>query len=149
MVERVLDLEKIEIGKSVEFSSHIKYDYVKWYANFLSEPLNIGMFVPAIFMGGKWEVLEEPKWANHTTQSYKPAMHQFQQAKDNVIFEGLKFSNSSFEYEIYSMFGESMSIEIKTKHIKAVHSESIKTIQDLIKYSPTLTAKGLKDSGLK
>ena len=30
------------------------------YAEFLNQPLNLGMFVPAIEVEGKWEVLECP-----------------------------------------------------------------------------------------
>ena len=153
MVERVLDLEKIEIGKSVEFSSHIKYDYVKWYANFLSEPLNIDMFVPAIFVGGKWEVLVEPKKRTdgRTNADWLARLEQYQLAKDKVLFEG-------FEVEkIDKVIGTFLGVIIfKNKRYVfypfdnrlSISGDRCYIINDLIKYAPTLTVKGLKDSGL-
>jgi len=126
-----------------------KYCLVREYANFLNQPLNLGMFVPAIEVNGKWEVLEEPteneknefggafSTIEEQAELYSK-MKKFQQAKDRVLFEG-------FEVEVgivvdYATFNHSRG---RTKIML-----NNKTINDLIKYAPTLTAKGQELSGL-
>ena len=79
------------------------------YATFLSQPLNIGMFVPAIEVDGKWEVLEMPKnfeatmKGNYFTSSKSELflLQQYQQYKDKVLFEGFD-SKKRNEYFIVS-----------------------------------------------
>ena len=138
MVDRILDLEKIEIGKSVEFSSHIKYDYVKWYAEFLNTPLNISQFVPAIKVRDKWEVLEMPNmfkdfehrstWYDETRSDWVEECEQYQTAKEQCLFEG----------------------EFTRNHIEsfAYHISRDRTIEYLVPFDITLTKKGLEVSGL-
>jgi hypothetical protein len=118
-----------------------KFGMVCKYANFINQQLNISQFVPAIFVGGKWEVLEMPSKENQPVwlEDELNQLEQYQQAKDKVLFEG-------FECD------KDFSNVIKNKDrdfalaISLLHKG---TIQDLIKYNPTLTAKGLKDSGLE
>ena len=148
---------KFEPPKTDEdHSNHFGYKFgmVCKYANFLNQPLNLGMFVPAIEVDGKWEVLEEPKnfeatmKGNYFTSSKSELflLQQYQKAKENVLFEGfelnifksanvLRNENISF-YEQFSNFKDRFD------------SICLKTIQDLIKYKPTLTKKGLEVSGL-
>ena len=134
-----------------------KLDLYENYATFLNTPLNISQFIPAIKVGDKWEVLEMPEdydtWINFKRDNIYLSLNtwndceQYQTAKDNVIFEGFEWENTSFKYEVFFRHGIT-SLEITTKCIKQIHVESIKTIQDLIKYKPTLTKKGLEVSGL-
>jgi hypothetical protein len=121
------------------------------YANFLNTPLNISMFVPAIKVGDKWEVLEMPLsesvvvdtvGSDRLNDRAKPywdawihSVKQYQTAKDNLLFREC----------ILREFSDGISIDINGVLIKLVN---IKTIQDLIKYKPTLTKKGLEVSGL-
>ena len=109
------------------------------YAKFLNQPLNIGQFVPAVFDGGKWVVLEEPKdyerylmmesddnWIQLFGDWYNKC-RQYQQAKDNVIFEG-------WEMTVYVH-----GVWWVEKDGYCVKSDNKWTIQDLIKYKPILT----------
>jgi len=75
------------------------YDVLKYitnYTNFLTQPLKLSHFVPAIEKDGKWIVLEEPKnfkeWCKKALNTpydldlskYK----EYQTALDNVVFKG-------------------------------------------------------------
>lgn len=106
------------------------------YAEFLNTPLNIGMFVPAVKVDGKWVVLEKPKEENYIfgvgdkprkmilDHQYNKDLEQYQKAKDNVLFEGKEIVVNIWEFY------------------------ENKTIQSLIKHKYTLTKKGLEISGL-
>ena len=117
------------------------FESIHHYAVFLEEPLNISQFVPAIKVRDKWEVLELPKRLDQN-DPYIEAVHaranlklwqQYQTAKDNVIFEGFKLDGKFISHDQVSYL------------IDRLHYN---TIQDLIKYKPTLTKKGLEVSGL-
>jgi hypothetical protein len=138
----------LNIGKTIEKYSYTptmfnykKIALIEKYATFLNQPLNLGMFVPAIEVDGKWEVLEEPESLKGFYETDKDGMiqerkdvKQYQTALDKVLFEGFRV-----EGKFISNYQLSYLID-RLDYI---------TIQDLIKYAPTLTAKGLKDSGLK
>lgn len=114
------------------------------YANFLNQPLNISMFVPAVFDDGKWVVLEIPiKLNDKDSEVFYSAsdkeIEQYQQAKDKVIFEGCIIADNELWFDAQKIakfaFGKWIFIESET-------------IQDLIKYKPTLTKYGQQQSGL-
>ena len=125
-----------------------KYCLVREYANFLNQPLNLGMFVPAIEVEGKWEVLEEPIcYGVGDEQYYGSRMDEYQQAKDRVLFEGFEYKKTKDEYQF--CFVESEKLNIVWDYNTVIFPDrSCKTINDLIKYAPTLTAKGQELSGL-
>lgn len=117
------------------------------YATFLNTPLNISMFVPAIKVGNEWEVLEMPEIGRGKKYSvqdksiksqiwhseWHKRREQYQTAKDNVIFEGFDIDGKFISHNQVSYL------------IDRLHYN---TIQDLIKYKPTLTKKGVEVSGL-
>lgn len=139
------------------------------FKDFLNQPLNISMFVPAIFEGGKWVVLEKPYegqfeievntkcsgWAYlkrdkehgdfryYDKIAYLKAVEQYKTALDNVIFEG--FTSANTTKNVYQIYDNNYRLVFNKKKGTCLDGT---TIQDLIKYSPTLTAKGLKDSGI-
>ena len=90
------------------------------YANFISQQLNIGMFVPAVFKDGEWVVLEEPNRSTHTNEYCL----EYQKAKDNVLFDG--FCHSEFYIRKYLSLNPNI------------------TIESLIRYKPKLTATAEK-----
>lgn len=144
---------KFEPPKTDEnHSNHFGYKFgmVCKYANFLNTPLNLGMFVPAIEVDGKWEVLEEPESLKGFYETDKEGMIQerkdldkYQKAKDNVIFEGWTLANETQSaWSVYDSDNRLVFIKEDGECLDG------KTIQDLIKYKPTLTKKGLEVSGL-
>ena len=132
-----------------------KLDKIDDYANFLSQHLNLGMFVPAIEVDGKWEVLEYPKFneMGSPLKTNKWTLNQYQQAKDKVLFEGFELTKVD-DLGYYDLRNETAIIEVynpldaETEFLDILDNGLYK-INDLIKYAPTLTAKGLNDSGLK
>lgn len=145
MVEFVLNL-KCGLHPLEEYDVFTWHNLTNGYANFLNTPLNIGMFVPAVKVGGEWKVLEEPKhykkWLNKLNNPYNLSSEKykiFDEAKDNVIFEGCKVENREGTYFVYI---DTMAMPIWASWLDE------KTIQDLIKYKPTLTKYGSEVSGL-
>jgi len=108
------------------------------YANFLNQPLNIGMFVPAIEVGGKWEVLEmpTPNISDSGNWNFQARENQYQQAKDRVLFEGLECVGVGNGF-----------ITIIKGNVMFTASD-VNIIEDLISFEPTLTARGQELSGL-
>ena len=101
------------------------------YANFLKQPLNIGQFVPAIEVGGKWEVLEEPTSDSHDTYGqpiYDNHVEwvQYQNALNNVLFEGFT------------------DLDGINHHIR-----QNRTVEYFVQFSIKLTENGLIKSGIK
>jgi hypothetical protein len=71
---------------------------VENYANFLNQPLTLGMFVPCDEEGS---VLSEPKLKDFEHFEYagdklEVALNKYQQAKDRVLFEINSFSATLF-----------------------------------------------------
>ncbi len=125
------------------------------YANFLNQSLNLGMFFPAIEVDGKWEVLKHPseydiKFDFRDKEEQAKDYKQYQQAKEQIIFEG--FELTQVNEEIHSLKSGDIDFEVfihgDGRYEFLFNFDGFKTINDLIKYAPTLTAKGLKDSGL-
>lgn len=152
MVDRVLNWE-YDPTKSVDSQYFNKFrDYEK-YATFLNTPLNLSMFVPAIKVGDIWEVLEEPNMRDYAEPDkivlecshnrYLIDCEQYQKAKDNVIFEGWTLANET--QSVWAVYDSENRLAFIKENGECLDE---KTIQDLIKYNPTLTKKGLEVSGL-
>jgi len=134
-----------------------KYCRIRDYATFLNQPLNLGMFVPAIEVDGKWEVLEEPMRYGVRSTDWEQFQitkkhQQYQQAKDRVLFEGFEITKVD-DLGYYDLINETAIIEVynpldaETEFLDILDNGLYK-INDLIKYAPTLTAKGQELSGL-
>jgi len=135
-----------------------KLDKIEDYANFLNQPLNLSMFVPAIEVDGKWEVLEKPKESKYCLGDihsgyFRRDLEQYQQAKDRVLFEGFELTKVD-DLGYYDLRNETAIIEVynpldaETEFLDILDNGLYK-INDLIKYAPALTAKGQELSGLK
>ena len=130
-----------------------KYSYICQYSDFLTQTLNISMFVPAVFDGGKWVVLEEPKVDKHNDDWFSDA-EEFEQAKDKVIFEGFEVVKSMYK-QTERVFVVNRSGLVANRKL-IFHSGKVEdnflfkdlTTQDLIKHNPTLTKYGQQQSGL-
>lgn len=78
-------LEQLSIKQS---SSEFK-EAVKNYANFLKQPLHLGMFVPCDEDGN---VLEEPRTNTIQDANFDiEEVEQYQKAKERVLFEGFEY----------------------------------------------------------
>ncbi len=140
--------EKKKLISLIEFINSVKpsddaYYQIKEYSDFMSRDLNIGMFVPAVFEGGKWVVLEDEKEPHDVHDPYYAQdfcrFKQYQQAKDNILFDGFVYDE-----EMEVVRGD-WNLDIFYTDGRDINN---KTIQDLIRYNPPLTAQGQKQSGL-
>ena len=123
------------------------YEYNTQYATFLNTPLNISMFVPAIKVGDKWEVLEMPIKPSYDNQInrflHQGDLEQYQTAKEQCLFEGWTLANET--QSVWAVYDSDSRLIFIKEDGECLDG---KTIQDLIKYKPTLTKKGLEVSGL-
>ena len=152
---------KFEPPKTDEdHSNHFGYKFgaVCSYANFLSTPLNISMFVPAIKVGGKLEVLEMPIDYNDMQEYGSPhqieqndILHeQYQTALENVIFEGFEVRKIDVEFTyIINPIYNSIGLNLMFNNITgSIVTQGIEIIENLLMFEPTLTKYGLELSGL-
>jgi hypothetical protein len=114
------------------------------YMHFLRTPLNISQFVPAIEVDGKWEVLLMPEKPSRGSSDVLYAIYQ--QAKDKVVFEGFDIEEYKGVYTLIHL--ENTKYWTFSNFNDRFKSLGLETIQDLIKYNPTLTTYGMELSGL-
>ena len=157
MIDRVDNL-KCGLQPFEEVDVFTWHNLIKQYANFLNQPLNLGMFVPAIEVEGKWEVLECPPSCDRVIyetdfcQCDLKQVEQYQLAKDKVLFEGFEITKVD-DLGYYNLRNETAIIEVynpldaETEFLDILDN-GLETINDLIKYALTLTAKGQELSGL-
>jgi len=136
------------------------------YANFLKQPISIGMFVPCDLDGN---VLEELFKINYTSLKdtdcnccdnsdyiyvdgnktpynntlYSEDLRLYRQAKERCLFEGIEYVEAKHE--------SSYSIIRVCKSLSTINYPKFwknYTIEDLVKYKPKLTATALKQLGL-
>lgn len=134
---KLISMVEFVLKSELDYTSQTTgFDKIKQYAKFLNQPLNLGMFVPAIEVGGRWEVISE----------LQVSMHQ--QAKNKVIFEGFKSYNPERNSHGFSVISDTNGLPINFS-LSGVAKYPFKTIQDLTKYKPLLTNHGMQISGLK
>ena len=119
------------------------------YSQFLKQPLTLGMFVPCDEDGS---VLEEPfnynewcKKALNTSYDLDLSKYeQYQQAKERVLIEGFKYSESTNEIILNFKYSENTN-EIILNGI-FIHTESFEfmTIESLVFAKPTLTPSAIR-----
>ena len=110
-------------------------DKVMAYAHFLSQPLNIGQFVPAVFENGSWVVIEQKFYPASMSFSEEADLHfkKYQQAKENVLFEGFEYFES--ENNGNTVYNKYLDFRLGLWYFNS------RTIEDLVKYNLTLTKK--------
>jgi len=121
---------------------------VRKYAQLLSQPPNIGMFVPAVCEDGVWMVLEEPEQYLGALEfaigeDFEEA-YKYQQAQAKVIFGGWEPSqknNSKLEDIIYvSNKNKQITFFLKNnvcffENILMNIIQDIHTLEDLVKFN--------------
>jgi len=121
MTDFVLEQRKIHQGDFEDLS-----DLYFRYANFLKEPLELGMFVPCDEEGN---VLNEFDYLvdidKHT---------EWFEAKERVLFGGFRYNSPGYVTDGIFKFNE--------EYLNG------KTIEDLVKYNLQLTPTALKQLGL-
>ena len=105
----------------IEFSNVLNSAELRKYAEFLDQPLTLGMFVTC---GGDGYVLEEPNekdeqfYGAYGISNLNKAKNKYQAAKDRVLFEGF---NSIKDVEDFSFtLGEFINFKSKVEHLLGV-----------------------------
>lgn len=141
MTEFVLEQSKgdkwTELSRKYgDLSGNVYARYVRNYANFLTQPLTLGMFVPCDEDGN---VLEYPKtlgvYSLLHTDKYIDLFNQIQKAKKRVLFEGFEIQGEDW-------------VTMKNGVGCSVNNLKEMTIEDWVKYNPTLTPTAIKQIGL-
>lgn len=129
------------------------------YAQFLKQPLTLGMFVPCDEDGNVWKfppTQEEWEWcekdSTEAEQSFKQKEFYYQQAKERVLFEGFEVHNGknviNKDLGIVLAFSGIISILIEGNNGLGGFSKNDATIEDLPTLDLTLTKTAIKQIGL-
>lgn len=128
------------------------------YAQFLKQPLNLGMFFPCDEDG---DILDEPRdyeqrLPNMMTE-YNDEVYRYKQAKEKVLFKGFDLNQKDLSKleNIFCLTKEYFQISFFTKekgcfmdNLKTNKTYEIKTIEDLIQFELELTESAIKQTGL-
>ena len=141
------------------------------YAKFLSQKLELWMFVPCKLVDGVWVVLEEPKKYEYVCSNpsnelvedvelnYNIAVQEYQEAKERVLFEGFEIINKGKWSKTNPLCGLWLSNKNndckpfsycskgypKEYYWANINSEKI---EDLVKYNLELTPTAKKQIGI-
>ena len=137
-------LEQIEKLKNSEINILQFRNNIEAYANFLKQPLTIGMFVPCDDDGN---VLEEPKCIYiYKTQPFECSSDEmyrcrkYLEAKEKVLFKGFEVKEEVFVHGKIHYFiqKEDNKVMYNFNNEWVVYGK-LKTIEDLIPYNLELT----------
>ena len=168
MVDFVLQFDK-PVGYFEDQSDFLncQVDYmgkVMSYAQFLKQPLNLGMLVTCDDEGN---FFEEPKIEDYFDDGFNFEFNQkhfqdvvlkeYYKAKEKVIFEGFDLNQKDLSKldNIFCLTKEYFQITFFTKekgcfidNLKTNKTYEIKTIEDLIQFELKLTESAIKQIGL-
>lgn len=121
------------------------YTNIRDYANFLNQPLTLGMFVPC--WGGK--IIREP---SNTSHIYEMKMDRYEEGKRGVLFEGAVYLHEPHpDHDVIAKINfpnGTMVFLTKNGHLLDGEFFGIETIQELGDYDFTLTKSAIKQLGL-
>jgi hypothetical protein len=117
------------------------------YANFLKQPLTLGMFIPCDLEGnmlGKQYTKNHLKSINYDGCIDDYAL-KYKEAKERVLFKGFEILYQDSEDNcIQDKSKQAFIFDRKTKLCQSDDGEDLKTIEDLVKYNLELTDSVIK-----
>ena len=142
MVEYVLEQRNIQIRPSEVCRLSVNY------ANFLNQPLTLGMFVPTDEDGNLLEKYKyfpcSLKYAKEINEYY----YKYQKAKDKVLFEGFEWNTADFfdkpMLELENKEKKYLLYDCEDKNFQDSEDKFINTIEDLLSCNLTLTPNAIK-----
>jgi hypothetical protein len=146
MVQFVLDtVHTVNVNEAICWEqTQERLDKIYQNALLLSQPPNIGMFVPAVCEGNVWRVLEEPErykiWFNSNGKAIafelgtNDLCQQYQQAQSKVIFSNwdINFQTKEIDGLIHESIGQ---IWFYKNGQVTINSILIHTLEDLVKFN--------------
>lgn len=138
VLEQRMTSEEISKPNFYDIQTHIckYYDKVFSYANFLKQPLTLGMFVPCDLDGN---VLEKPCDSMQIDGCRDCACREYLKAKERVVFK--------VEYKI-GIYNKKPSIWINRSGAQIIDDFNFLTIEDLVHWNFELTDSAIKQIGL-
>lgn len=115
-------VERVFITKEL-----LSIEKIRNYANFLKQPLELGMFVPCVDN----EVFNYSKHGNK---------EQYKQAKERCLFDGFEFIGENYK-SIFARVRWDLNREMLVAYFDTMN------IEDLIKYNLQLTETAIKQIG--
>lgn len=146
-------LQGMQVASIIHTQSK-KYNDCFRYADFLMQPLNISMFIPAKLIDGEWVVLIEPEKETYDLtypydfNLYSEDIEEYETAKSNILFEGFEIEQDSFINDSKELYIKKDKIKFGWNYNNTNWNFYFKTIEDLVKFKPTLTATAKKQLGL-
>lgn len=122
------------------------------YADFLKQPLTLGMFVPCKLVDNIWVRIKEPKeyqeWLEIQKQGGYSLCHnsnEYHKALDRILFKGIEFADvqPSTTYNYYHIKG--IKIFEANNQYNFFPTNGFRTIEDLVKYNLKLTNNVLSE----
>jgi len=139
---KLISLLEFTLSKNEFFIYEHSAENIRMYANFLNQPLTLGMFVCEV---------PEPELQTHENRAdyCDEWVSQYQQAKERILFEGFEVINPD-EHKIKTLSGTSF-ITNKKEEINIAFKKDweedwcfeYETIEDLVKYNLTLTKSAI------
>jgi len=160
MTDFVLEQEKQFYGlKEMQYSEteHVFVRLCINYANFLKQPLTLGMFVPCQYNGSEYAPFKEtdrPLDADLYNNVDNPITHrwkEYQEAKERVLFEGIEvkihYGRAQQSKDIVTTIKKEGEYE---SFIDCINGQmQFDTIEDAIHLDLELTPTALKQIGLE
>ncbi len=119
------------------------------YAQFLKQPLTLGMFIPCDLEGN---VLEEPTHHGKSIETSRETLKEYQEAKDRVLFEGfeaIKWEHGGNSYSVRKNHGTDNEVQVcYYKAIPYYFVWSFDNIEQLTNKHLELTPTAQKQIGL-
>ena len=151
MIDFVLEISK---SKDLMQTPLQKLNSLFYYAKFLSQIINISMFIPAKLVDGEWVVLEKKYFPTSMSFSNEANAHfqEYETAKSNVLFEGFEVKLFDKSKDKHFEYIEGFGYRFYTKDLGvdnwSITDNSLKIIENLTKFNLTLTATEKKQIGL-
>lgn len=125
---------KLEVSKVKETDSKVLYaSYLSDifnYADFLKQPLTLGMFVPC---DEKGNIINEPYNDGINDQYYNSAIDAYNEAKSRVLFEGFEFESKEHLEDFSILKNDKISFNYDDKYKTfEIGRFYFKNIEDLI-----------------
>jgi len=128
-----------EIHYTIQSESEF-YNVVINYANFLSQKLELWMFVPCKLVDGVWVVLEEPFNDGENDQYYSSAMQEYQEVKERCLFELESFTKNI----IKSTYWNEYRFTFTNGKYFDFEDDTVYNVERLCELEPTLTQTAQK-----
>lgn len=148
----------LQQNKNLKLAEEIipQYKSIVKYAEFLKQPLTLGMFVPVDEEGN---VLEEPKKFEGKFGDYQKILKKYVDAEEKVLFEGFEFSHDNNYNTVLKYSNESsVKVELQFRKVEGdvrliINSDYIHDCSDVerlvgLKTKPELTESAIKQIGL-